>query len=583
MSLSHGPLSGLTVGRVGRDTSCEVAAWLLAGLGATVVEASPAESSFAAVGAAPATEDDLKRVDVTLGPRPGGPLAAEPAAEPAAGQPATEWPGAVQPAPTGPGAAQPDPFNSGAAQPAPTGPDPAQPGADQPAPNETRRAQALLLRSPVSLQAPGVPDGTVEYTAGLALAAAALAAWRTDSVVAVSELGVALQIFLPLVMAAAYGSPPPVDPTGPIEAPGGGWLSVDLGAPGDPERFADLLGVVGPGANAAAVSTAAQEWRLPVCEYLQRESPPPEVPVLVLDDSPIAVMAGDGPSPPAGTPLAGVEICDLTAMWAGPLATWLLGGLGAKVYKVEPAARLDGTRAIDGRGIYPGGQQRQPGEDSAIFNALNRGKNRVPLDLRDRVQRDQFLELARACDVVVDSFSPRVMPNFGLGPRVLAAAPGQPTVVSMPAFPPGPRREWVSYGTGVHALHGLGDRDGRPGTVPGQEAEEAEGLSPSLSEPFYAPSVTYPDPVSGFTTAFAILAAVVGRDRGRPVGRVEVPLFTAIQPLLAFPAKGPAGASAADVETVGGVLFDAGMAAGAFTSLPVAGMQLMHPRSPFLL
>jgi crotonobetainyl-CoA:carnitine CoA-transferase CaiB-like acyl-CoA transferase len=172
------------------------------------------------------------------------------------------------------------------------------------------------------------------------------------------------------------------------------------------------------------------------------------------------------------------------------------------------------------------------------------------------------------------------MPNFGLGPRVLAGAPGRPILVSMPAFPSGPRRDWVSYGTGVHALLGLGDRQGRRNASSDHETETEEA---ELSGPFYAPSVTYPDPVSGFTAALAIVAAVLGRDRGRAVGRVEIPLFNAIQPLLAFPGGDPAAAGEVDLDSVGGVLFDAGMAAGAFTSLPVAGMQLMHPRIPFLM
>jgi crotonobetainyl-CoA:carnitine CoA-transferase CaiB-like acyl-CoA transferase len=181
-----------------------------------------------------------------------------------------------------------------------------------------------------------------------------------------------------------------------------------------------------------------------------------------------------------------------------------------------------------------------------------------------------------------------------LGPRVLAAEMGQPILVSMPAFPDGPLRHWVSYGTGVHALHGLGDRNGaetadeESGTARAHTPDpldQPDQLSSGSSryEPFYAPSVTYPDPVSGFTAAFAIMAAVVGRDRGHPIGRAEVPLFNAVQPLLGFRAGDPTGGAEADVEPVGGMLFDAGMATGAFTSLPVAGMQLMHPRSPFLM
>jgi len=128
----------------------------------------------------------------------------------------------------------------------------------------------------------------------------------------------------------------------------------------------------------------------------------------------------------------------------------------------------------------------------------------------------------------------------------------------MPAFPPGPRRDWVAYGTGVHALLGLGQRP--DGT-------------------FYSPMVTYPDPVAGFTGALAVVAALVGRDRGVATERVEVPLYSASQPLLSYPSQ----VRELDEETSmpGELLFDAGMASDAFTSLPVAGTSLMHPRGPF--
>jgi crotonobetainyl-CoA:carnitine CoA-transferase CaiB-like acyl-CoA transferase len=255
--------------------------------------------------------------------------------------------------------------------------------------------------------------------------------------------------------------------------------------------------------------------------------------------------------------LGEVSICDLTAMWAGPLATWLLARLGATIYKVEPAVRLDGTRALMGGGIYPGGVQRRPGEDSALYQALNHNKVRVPLDLRSPLQRDQFLALARRCDVVIDSFTPRVMPNFGLPSEALNSGSGQPVVASIPAFGPGECRDRVAFGTGVHALSGLGDRGGGS---------------------FAAPSVAYPDAVAGLTAAFAIVAALVGRDRGHPVRQIEVPLADAIQPLLAFPAAGGLRRQEA-----GGVLYDAGLASGAFEPLEVAGMRLMHPGGPFVL
>jgi crotonobetainyl-CoA:carnitine CoA-transferase CaiB-like acyl-CoA transferase len=243
-------------------------------------------------------------------------------------------------------------------------------------------------------------------------------------------------------------------------------------------------------------------------------------------------------------------------MWAGPLATWLLQGLGARVHKVEPAARLDGTRAIDGGGIYPGGRQRQPGEDSALWNALNHGKDRSPLDLRDLHQREQFVALASSSDIVIDSFSPRVMTNFGLTNR-LGSGPGQPVMASVPAFPPGEQRNWVAYGTSIHAVLGLGERD--------------DGS-------FAAPSVSYPDALAGFTAALAVVAALVGRDRGTPVSALEVSLWSASQPLQCLGRLGP---GAGENDQAGQILFSAGMGEGAFVPRSVAGFKLMHPRSPF--
>jgi crotonobetainyl-CoA:carnitine CoA-transferase CaiB-like acyl-CoA transferase len=233
-------------------------------------------------------------------------------------------------------------------------------------------------------------------------------------------------------------------------------------------------------------------------------------------------------------------------MWAGPLTTWLLQTLGADVYKVEPDSRPDGTRAVSGGGIYPNGVQWLPGWDSGLWNALNAEKRRLPLDLRRPADRDEFLSRAGAADVIIDSFSPRVMPNFGLDPSALA-----PVAVSMPAFPPGPQRDWVAYGTGIHAWLGLGERkDGS----------------------FAAPAVAYPDSVTGFTGALAVLVALAGGLSGH----VEVPLLSATAPLLHFADRlGPGD------PPDGQLLLEAGSQTGEFAGRDVAGLRLAHPVGPF--
>ena len=70
-----------------------------------------------------------------------------------------------------------------------------------------------------------------------------------------------------------------------------------------------------------------------------------------------------------------------------------LASLGWSVVKVEPSFRPDGFRALDGGGINPGGRQCDPGRDSAMWNALNHGKEIVDLDLRAAVPSQQEITL----------------------------------------------------------------------------------------------------------------------------------------------------------------------------------------------
>ncbi len=440
---------------------------------------------------------------------------------------------------------------------------------------------ARLRRSPIALSDAGLPEASLVYATGVALAAGALAGLLSGATVTVDEVAVAIEMRLPDVLAASYATSNPMRPAPPRRAPGGGFYHADLGAPGASGDFERLLGTLASDVTAREVASQAQLWRLAVCDYRPRKHPqePARIPVR-FDATPVATPGRAAPAPGPIRPGRRLDcsVVDMTSMWAGPLATRLLGGLGATVTKVEPAFRPDGTRAVAGGGIYPGGVQVDPGRDSAMWNALNRWKLHEDLDLREPAAMDRFVTLARRADVVIDSFSPRVLANLDLPGRV---GPG-PLWVSMPAFGPGVQRDWVAYGTGVHAQSGLGHTWHAPG---GADDED-----------FHEPAVSYPDPLCGLTGALAVLAGLAARRLGRRVARVEVSLDEATQPLcsgvdgVALTGRRAGPGQGYGMSTLrcrsdgeGRKLLDVASKLGLTATWEVGGRPLRHPSGPLRL
>lgn len=376
----------------------------------------------------------------------------------------------------------------------------------------------------------GLPTGTVTYATGLTLAAAGLGSMLGQERAAISASNVLHHLLLPTTLA---------DPGGATDNSPLPWsdgaLACNLSTPGDRETFDRLLASLDnpAGLPAGSIAALAQEWRLPVVEYATRRDvgnvalrpvvsgvgwgtrgaeSTQRLPTLSLGDPPDErSLAAQPPSP---GPLAGVTVIDMTSMWAGPLSTSLLAGAGAEVIKVEPTCRPDGMRGTP-----------------KMFTILNKNKTVADLDLRHTGDRAKFVDLVARADIVIDSFSPRVMPNLGLTRPALVEAGGQSLLtLSMPAFPPGHRRSWIAYGTGIHAASGLGDLgDGR----------------------FAAPFVSYPDPIAGLTAFTTMLALLVGRRLGWRPRHTEVTILGATLPLLRFHAQQTADIPAAGVTTAG--------------------------------
>lgn len=99
--------------------------------------------------------------------------------------------------------------------------------------------------------------------------------------------------------------------------------------------------------------------------------------------------------------LDGVRVLDLTRHLPGPYATQLLADAGAEVVKIEDTATGDPTRWMS---------FESEGSDGTLFEAVNRGKRSVALDLKSDAGREAFFDLVSDADALIEG-SGRASPN----------------------------------------------------------------------------------------------------------------------------------------------------------------------------
>lgn len=116
-------------------------------------------------------------------------------------------------------------------------------------------------------------------------------------------------------------------------------------------------------------------------------------------------------------PLDGVTVLDMTVALAGPFATLLLAGLGARVIKIENPAAGDTCRSNAPYLGKNGATLTRENEDDISISALNRLRNKlgVTLNLKAPEAREVFADLVKNADVVVDNFSRGTLERLGVG------------------------------------------------------------------------------------------------------------------------------------------------------------------------
>ncbi|MBX5441764.1 MAG: CoA transferase [Solirubrobacteraceae bacterium] len=200
--------------------------------------------------------------------------------------------------------------------------------------------------------------------------------------------------------------------------------------------------------------------------------------------------------------LDGIEILDFSRVLAGPLATMVLADLGATVTKVERPGAGDDTRAW--------GPPHDDRGEATYFQAVNRNKASLVLDLADEAGRARARALAARADVLVENFRPGVMDRLGLGWDDLRAANPGLVYCSITGFGSGAGAALPGYDLLIQALGGLmsitGEPDGEPQKV----------------------GVALVDVITGLFASVGILAALRHRDATGEGQRVEVDLLSCL-------------------------------------------------------
>ncbi|MEO3474278.1 CoA transferase [Roseomonas sp. CAU 1739] len=154
-------------------------------------------------------------------------------------------------------------------------------------------------------------------------------------------------------------------------------------------------------------------------------------------------------------PLAGLSVLDLTQIYNGPYATFLLAAAGAEVIKVEP----------------PGGEHLRKRSGSAAstlpYAMLNAGKLSVRLDLKTEEGRTILARLADKADILVENFAPGVMERLGLGAAALQARNPRLIYASSSGYgSDGPYRDYPAMDLTVQAMSGIMASTGFPDQPP---------------------------------------------------------------------------------------------------------------------
>jgi crotonobetainyl-CoA:carnitine CoA-transferase CaiB-like acyl-CoA transferase len=209
-------------------------------------------------------------------------------------------------------------------------------------------------------------------------------------------------------------------------------------------------------------------------------------------------------------PLAGIRVLDMTRVIAGPLATQIIGDLGADVIKIE---RPDGGDEVRRAGPpWMPDSTAGGAELSTFFQAVNRNKRSVAVSFESLEGRQLLQDLAATVDVFVENFRPGTLARYGLGYEQLREANPGLVYCSVTGFgQSGPYASRSGYDYLVQGMAGLMNVTGHPISDPGGGPMRV--------------GIPVVDIFTGMNAALGILAALRHRDATGAGQHVDISLF----------------------------------------------------------
>lgn len=173
---------------------------------------------------------------------------------------------------------------------------------------------------------------------------------------------------------------------------------------------------------------------------------------------------------PGSRPLEGKIVLDLTTAMAGPMATLMLAGLGARVIKIENPARGGDTSRNNSPYLTAEGLSTTRLDDADMsVSMMLRGRNKqsITLNLKEEASREVFFDLVRQADLVVENYAAGTTERLGVDYASVRHLNPRLVYLSISGFgQQGVAGNGKAMDTIIQALSGLMMTAGEPGDEP---------------------------------------------------------------------------------------------------------------------